>query len=274
MRSLLVPGEVGPIHIEISGPPTAPPLVLVHGMAGNCRWWDGVVPLLAEEFHVVAMDFRGHGDSAWARPPRYEIGDYAQDIESVRHHFGWKRFHLGAHSMGARAALHYAGEKPEKLGSLALVDFLTDFNPESSRKFRRPRLLRQPQYSDTEAMVKRFRLEPDRTLLGPEALETLARACMKKLDNGLWTWKFDWQAFTMVYMPVWPLLPLLHVPSLLVRGEHSEVMPHASYIRLLNELKGSVGVEIPKAHHHVPLDTPRTLAGEMLAFLKTQPVFL
>ena len=271
---MFVPGEVGPLHIETSGAPEAPPVLLVHGMAGNCRWWDGVVPLLAEDFFVVAMDFRGHGDSAWARPPRYEIGDYAQDIESVRRHFGWERFHLAAHSMGARAAIQYAKERPESLASLTLVDFLTDFSARASRKFRRPVLLRQPHYKDPERMLSRFRLEPDETLLSPEALNILARSCVKKTETGDWTWKFDWQGFTMVYLPIWPLLPHISTPSLIVRGEHSEVMARPNFDRLLREMPGAHGADIPGAHHHVPLDTPNELAALIANHLQRHPVLL
>lgn len=252
------------------GDPAAPPVLLVHGMAGNAHWWDGPAAILARDFHTVSLDLRGHGDSGWARPPRYEIGDYAADIESARKHFGWERFHLVAHSMGARAALQYAAENPARLASLTAVDFLTDFEAKASRKFRKPALLRQPRYGEVSAMAARFRLEPPETRLSPGGLQELALKCAKRTELG-WTWKFDWQAFFATYLPIWHLMPLLKVPTLVVRGELSDVMPRASWERVLNELAGSTGAEVKAAFHHVPLDAPDELAGLIARHLLAHP---
>ena len=97
------------------------PLLLLHGMGGHTHWWDKTAPLLAEHFRVLALDFRGHGDSAWCRPPRYQMTDYVVDIESVRSRLGWDRFHLAAHSMGARAAIHYSVRNPARIEKLAAM---------------------------------------------------------------------------------------------------------------------------------------------------------
>ena len=62
------------------GHPTAPSLVLLHGGAAQAHWWDHLAPALAEQYHVVAPDLRGHGDSSWVSPPAYEIEDYVGDV--------------------------------------------------------------------------------------------------------------------------------------------------------------------------------------------------
>jgi len=241
-------------------------------MGGNAHWWDAASPLLSNDFQCCALDLRGHGDSAWARPPGYEIEDFAADIAAVQRHFGWHRLLIAAHSMGARATLHYAASNPDALGAMVLIDFLTDVSARASRKFRKPLARRQPHYRDPAHMIERFHLEPPETLLAKQELRQLAAHCIKEVAEGLWTWKFDWQAFGMSYPPVWELLPRIQVPTLLVRGEHSAIMPRRSFQRVLQELKGSAGVEIPHAHHHVMLDSPIQLAEAIRAFLKSTPV--
>src|SRR5256885_16685812 len=53
-----------------------PVLLLIHGVTGNARQWDDVVPLLAERYTVVAPDLLGHGESAKPRGD-YSLGAYA-----------------------------------------------------------------------------------------------------------------------------------------------------------------------------------------------------
>ncbi|HLY57466.1 MAG TPA: alpha/beta fold hydrolase, partial [Stellaceae bacterium] len=54
------------LHYVDWGNPTAPPLVLVHGGRDHCRNWDWVASRLRRDWHVIAPDLRGHGDSQWA----------------------------------------------------------------------------------------------------------------------------------------------------------------------------------------------------------------
>ena len=47
------------------------PLILCHGGSAYARWWDFIAPVFAEGFHVIAPDWRGHGESQHAEPPAY-----------------------------------------------------------------------------------------------------------------------------------------------------------------------------------------------------------
>ena len=57
---------------------SGPPLVLVHGITESRRTWDPLIPSLAERFDVVAVDLRGHGESA--KVPPFDVGTLAEDI--------------------------------------------------------------------------------------------------------------------------------------------------------------------------------------------------
>src|ERR1700756_5207636 len=54
------------LHYVDWGNASAPPLLLVHGGRDHCRSWDWVARRLSDQYHIIALDLRGHGDSAWA----------------------------------------------------------------------------------------------------------------------------------------------------------------------------------------------------------------
>lgn len=242
-----------------------PGLLLLHGMAANTAWWDPVVPLLLPGRRIVALDMRGHGDSAWAQP--YSLDAYAADLEAVRRGLGWDRFALAAHSLGARVALRFVSRGC--LTALALLDFYAaDWGGRTRASMARA----QPTYADEEAILDRFRLQPPGTLLGPDALRSLGRRGVRQASNGRWSWKFDWSAVgqSVVWDPTEP--SRADLPVLLVRGEASETMPRWSFKNVLAALPDARGIEIPHAHHHVTLDAPQACAAALDSFLESIPL--
>ncbi|MDZ7726901.1 MAG: alpha/beta fold hydrolase [Dehalococcoidia bacterium] len=81
----------------------APPLVLVHGGRDHARSWDRIAEALCNEYHVVAPDLRGHGDSDWTPGGNYGLPDNALDIVRVVETVGSPARVL-AHSYGGRSA--------------------------------------------------------------------------------------------------------------------------------------------------------------------------
>src|ERR1700745_2464958 len=64
------------LHYVDWGNPDAPPLLLVHGGRDHCRNWDWVADALRRDWHVLAPDLRGHGDSQWSPDGNYSIAGY------------------------------------------------------------------------------------------------------------------------------------------------------------------------------------------------------
>ncbi|MBI4387074.1 MAG: alpha/beta hydrolase [Elusimicrobia bacterium] len=241
------------------------PLLLLHGMAASAQWWAPAAQRLTSAFHCVALELRGHGDSDRSPDGLYDLPRYAQDVEAARRRLGWERMLLAGHSLGGRVALEYSVFHAERLRGVAAVDFLPEIRSDRASKFERIHKRPQPVYATRDEVLRRFRLEPSGSLVGPEAVRRLAETCVKETEGG-YTWKFDWQALGLPYGSVWPTLPKVRVPVLLVRGQHSAVMPRPDFERMARELPNVQTVEIPRAHHHVPLDTPQELAGEILRF--------
>ena len=71
------------LHYVDWGNEGAPPLLLVHGGRDHCRSWDWVAEELRHDWHVIAPDLRGHGDSDWSPDGAYVLSDRANDLKAV-----------------------------------------------------------------------------------------------------------------------------------------------------------------------------------------------
>src|ERR1700685_1979793 len=60
-----------------------PALVLVHGGLDHARHWDWVARELREDYHVYALDLRGHGNSAWAPGAMYSLVEHVLDLSAL-----------------------------------------------------------------------------------------------------------------------------------------------------------------------------------------------
>lgn len=122
-------------HIEVAahlyGPENGRPVIALHGWLDNAATFSRLAPLL-EGLRIVALDLPGHGHSDH-RPvgASYNIWDYAHDVLQTAEQFGWKRFALLGHSMGAIASVLLAGSMPERVERLALIDGVIPYTGEA-----------------------------------------------------------------------------------------------------------------------------------------------
>lgn len=265
----MIETKAGPVHLRDWGGEGLP-ILLTHGMGAHTHWWDEVVPLWNGKLHAVALDFRGHGDSERASDGAYSAELWVEDIETARRALGWERFILCGHSMGARIALIYAQRHPRRLRGLVAVDFLPEVRSNRPSRFQRASGRPQPMYASEDDILSRFRLEPGGTSMPPEKVRAVGREGVRREGDG-WTWKFDWRCLSLPIPPVWPQLAEIKVPSLMVRGELSNIIDADDFTRVTREVAGSRGVTIPGAHHHVPLDAPAELAAAVAEFAASLP---
>ena len=110
------------LHYADWGNADAPVLLLVHGGRDHCRSWDVLARALQPQFHVVAPDMRGHGDSDWARGGSYSLTEYVYDLSRLVRSIGAERVTIIGHSMGGMVGLVYSGTFPEQVSSLVVLD--------------------------------------------------------------------------------------------------------------------------------------------------------
>src|SRR5438874_1814759 len=102
------------------GNSSASALVCVHGFRGNAHAFDGLARRFRDRYHVLSLDVRGRGDSAWAKDGIYSLQAYVNDLEGVVDALGLQRFTLIGTSMGGRIGMTYAGRHPERLERLII----------------------------------------------------------------------------------------------------------------------------------------------------------
>ncbi len=112
------------LHYVDWGNPTAPPLLLVHGGRDHCRNWDWVATALRRDWHVLAPDLRGHGDSQWSPDGNYSTSAYIYDLDQLIHQQELAPVTIVAHSLGGNIAIRYAGVFPEKVRKLVAIEGL------------------------------------------------------------------------------------------------------------------------------------------------------
>jgi len=99
-----------------------PVLILVHGGLDHARSWDWVAKALREDFHVYALDLRGHGNSAWAPGALYSVAEHVLDLSALADIIKGFPIHIIGHSLGAVVTLLYAGTYPERVRKLVAIE--------------------------------------------------------------------------------------------------------------------------------------------------------
>jgi len=107
------------------GDENLPKLLALHGWLDNAASFDRLAPLLCEHFHIVALDFPGHGRSDWRAPGAwYHHVDYPGDVLAAADALGWRSFGLLGHSLGGAVASSLAAICPERIERLLLIEAL------------------------------------------------------------------------------------------------------------------------------------------------------
>jgi len=71
------------LHYLDFGNSEKPALVCIHGLSGNAHNFDALAPQLRDAYHVIAVDVRGRGDSAWGPSGDYNTAVYVNDLAAM-----------------------------------------------------------------------------------------------------------------------------------------------------------------------------------------------
>jgi pimeloyl-ACP methyl ester carboxylesterase len=255
------------LHVLEWGPPAGTGVLLLHGGAAHAHWFDAVATALGDGRHVAALDQRGHGESAWARPPAYATEDFAGDVVGVLDALGWESAVLIGHSMGGHNAIGCAAWHPGRVRALVIVDSRPAIPPERLDQMKERGARPHRRHATVEAAAAAFRLLPPETRADPALLAHLARASVAWQDGAV-SLRFDPACYAArVPADGWQLVPRIGAPTLVVRGELSPILTRPMAERLRDEIRGARLVEISGAFHHLLLDQPEAFVREVRGFL-------
>src|SRR5579863_8293578 len=117
------------LHYLDFGNPAAPSLFCIHGLSGNAHNFDALAPHLAAAYHVMSLDVRGRGDSAWGPAGDYNAAVYARDLAAVLDSLKIDRVTLIGTSMGGMISMLFAGGYPDRVERLVLNDVGHEADP-------------------------------------------------------------------------------------------------------------------------------------------------
>lgn len=227
------------LHYVDWGNEDAPPLLLVHGGKDHARSWDWVARELRKDWHVIAPDLRGHGDSAWAFGGHYTIHEFTLDLAQLVETLDLAPVAIVAHSLGGAVALNHASVYPERVARLVAIEGLGPPPQMIEARMKIPpwqRIdewieqvrglsARQPRrYPSIDAAAAR--MQEENPFLSPEQAHHLTVHGVARNEDGTFSWKFD--NYTRAFYPQsWDpderkqLWSRITCPTLLVRGTES-----------------------------------------------------
>lgn len=223
------------IHYREWGSAGAPPLLILHDLAGHAWEFDGVAAALAGKFRVLVPNQRGHGASG--RATAYSPCAMVSDIDALADALSLQSFRLVGHGMGAVTAWMFAAENCERVERLAILD--TD--PPSISTFDYTRrlgaMLRRcatASFTSPEAAVAEYIESCGHSNHHGESRKFVLNN-LRLGDDGRWRWKFDaarlveWVSLVSVSEALhWSLLQRIICPSLILRAAGSAVVAHAA----------------------------------------------
>ena len=222
-------------------------VLLLHGGGQTRHSWGEAGPTLAEDgWTAVAIDFRGHGDSDRAADGRYRVDAMAEDVLRVIDAIGQPPVIIGA-SLGGLTGLMIAGERPDALRALVLVDSVPKIERAGSQRiFEFMRSAPDGFGSLAEAAEAVRAYQPHRVRpVNPEGM----RKNVRLAEDGRWHWHWDpkmmeppdWAEMDRLSARINGAAAAVRIPVLLVRGRLSDVVsadgvadllatiPHAKY---------------------------------------------
>jgi len=264
---------------------SGPVILLIHGITGSSRLWEGVIPALARDHTVIAPDLLGHGESAKPRGD-YSLGAFASGIRDLLLALGHDRATVVGHSLGGGVAMQFGYQFPERIDRLVLVSsgglgrevsVLLRSAALPGAEFVLP-LLVAPALRDATAAVAGFL---GRLGLRPSHdVEEMARGFASLGDlqtrqafihtvRGIIAW--DGQrvsAMDRLYLAA-------DIPTLLVWGEHDPMIPAVHGEQAHKIVSGSRLEVFPGAGHFPHLHDPERFTDVLLEFIaETEPAKL
>ena len=256
------------MHYLDWGYPSAPPVVCVHGYTSSAQAFAAPTRHFQSRFHTIALDVRGHGESAWSPTEAYQYHDQISDLAGFVDQLGLEQFVLIGTSMGGIIAMAYAGAHPERLLRLVINDIGPDAEAGSQRITQMVGDRPEEFASLEDAMAYRRLVSPITARRSDEDQRELALGVLRQLPDGRWVWKMD-PAYIRQRVQqgppprpdLWPALHRIPCPTLVVWGRESDVLSEAQAQRIVDVLPQAELVAVPSVGHAPTLMEPVALAA-------------
>ena len=253
--------DTGDVKLFVQQTGKGEPLILLHGLGMSSALWINQTPVFSQHFHTVAVDLRGFGQSSRPdRPGAYAIDILAEDIAELIRQLELEHCHVLGTSMGGFIAQTLALAHPALCRSLVLC------------------------HTAPRMSIPSDVLERRVVALGSMPLEEYAeivveQACSANASRALRTWvagllvRNDKRTYTQVMteglrgFDVNAQLGKIRIPTLVITGEHDQVLPKEGGEEIARLIPGAMLVEIEGVGHLGYAENPAEFNDAVLSFL-------
>lgn len=271
------------------GPASGPVVLLLHGGGQNRHAWKNTGERLAAEGHrVLALDARGHGDSAWCPDGQYDMRHFGDDVLTLVDRLGSQPTVVGA-SMGGLSAIDAQGRTPDRqlFRAVVLVDVTPEMEPDGVRRimaFMQAHPEGFATLDDAADAIAAY--NPDR----PRSSSTAGlEKVLRRRPDGRWGWHWDPRFLVGKVDAVhgddgemrrrmaergkaWlDAARRIEAPTLLVRGLLSDLVSDRTVASFRAAVPQAGFVEVERAGHMVAGDRNDAFADAVITFLRGLP---
>ena len=228
------------------------PLLLLHGLGDHGVVWSSLGNYLSQDYHIVAPDMRGHGDSSKPKTNysvEYSFERAIADLEALMDSLGWSTVHVLGHSWTGKLIAIWARMNPERLRSLILVDPIFIWRIPNIFKLTLPVLYNIlpflksmgpfASYEEAEQKIRSLSQYKDWTKLQQQVFQ----AGIIQNPDGSWGSKFTVNARDGIFQAVMEIPGFtspIDIPALFIQPEKGvnrqswQIQPYKTYLKNLS----------------------------------------
>lgn len=249
------------LHYQTNG--QGQPLLLLHGLFGAGNNWGTIAKHFAQQFQVISVDLRNHGNSPHSDKHTYPL--MAADIAELCDALHLGSIHLVGHSMGGKVAMQFAAQYPELIDNLVVVDMAMRAYDDAHTHLMQAML-------DVDLTTLRSRSEVDAALSKaiPD-VQVRQFLLMNLIKSGeQLTWRIPLKALKANYPAMQQAVfetALYAKPCLFIRGAHSDYVQTSDMAELKAHFPAAEFADLPTGHW-VHAEQPQAFIEVLERFLK------
>jgi esterase len=255
------------LHYLDWGTPGRQPFIMLHGISRTAHSFDHVAPHFNRDYHVLAIDLRGHGDSGWHPEGAYLVDDYVKDLEAIVERLKLRNVVITGNSTGGRVAQVYAGRHPENVAALIVEDVGPERPNEVADGFARRVAQEANGWASEEELLGT--LMKGGGGIAADLQRTHVRYATKRREDGRVVWKRD-PNLVKGFVPteLWDDVTRITAPTLYLIGARSNIVPVETQEKLKRTLPRVKVTVMPGIGHYPHLEAPNDFIAAVRSFLE------
>ena len=246
-----------------------PTMLMLHGDMRTSRSWDAVARRLADEYRIIALDMRGHGDSDWT-PRGYRFAERVDDLAAFCDALDLRGVFGVAHSTGGVVMSLCAQKRPGMFSRLALMEPMVVVDERFHKMVAGREHAERSTWQSREELHAYLSKHRAASSWHPEVLDDVVAHEAYQRDDGLIDMKWSSYTFNRLdrdgdNVDLKPVFAELGLPILFIRSSG-----HSTRIKELNEVQDGIPdfhrLVIENTGHNMYMERPDAIAHSIREF--------